>query len=432
MFSLLVKLNQFLWNGPILILLCTCHLYFTLRSRFVQRHLGSAFHTLFKKNSTSAFRALSTTLAATLGTGNIIGMSTAIALGGPGAVFWCWITGIFGMATTYVECNLSLQYRNKENGSYGPMYLLKHVAHKPVAAVLFALALLLGSTCTSALTQSNALASSVIALSNSESQDVVALLAGVTAALLLAFLFFGKLLGIKEVCTFLVPAMSLFFLLGIALLLLMHITYLPASIATILKGAFGFRQMTGGFLGYTLGSAIRQGVAKGLFTNEAGLGTAPIAALTNDDTTPVEQALVSMAATFFDTVLLCGITGITLVSCILAGPEAYVGVPEGSYLIVAFSSLPFLGDAMLHISIITFAFATLLGWSFFGEKAAAYLAGDTGVTCYRLGYLLMIVFGACMDTGFVWEWADFANTFLLLPNLYLLFLLRKHPTYPSH
>ncbi len=441
MLSFIVRCNQFLWNGPVLILLCSCHIYFTIRSRFVQRYLPSAFRTLFRENKASAFRALTTTLAATLGTGNIIGMSTAVALGGPGAVFWCWMVGIFGMATTYVECNLSLGHAGQPGADRGPMYLLDKIAGKRFVASLFALALLLGSTLANALTQSNALTGSVRALCSAHtslldtspaSSSFPSICIGLITAALVSLVIFGKMLGLREVCSILVPAMSLFFLIGIVGLLLGNLTTVPRAITTIVQGAFGLSELTGGFLGYTLGSAVRQGVAKGLFTNEAGLGTAPLAALTNSNTTPVEQSLVSMSATFFDTVFLCGITGIALVSHMLATPASYLGLAPEGYLTVAFSSLPFFGDTMLHLSIITFAFATLLGWSLFGEKAAAYLAGSSGITCYRFGYLIAIVVGSCIRTDLVWEWTDFANTFLLFPNLYLLFFLRKQVTYPQN
>ncbi len=431
MLDFIIKINQALWNGPVLIVLLSCHLYFTLRSRFVQRHLGQSLRVLRNANGASALRALFATLAATLGTGNILGMSAAVAIGGPGAVFWCWLTGIFGMATTYAECNLCLQYRDEPGGDYGAMHLLSQKLRLPWVAVAFAVALLIASACTSSLTQSNALAASVAALANKSDCRDLLLVTGIVVAVLLALLFSGKLLGIRDACSVLVPAMSAFFVLGLLLLLLGHLRFVPEAVYRILKGAFSASSFSGGLVGYTLGAAIRQGVAKGLFTNEAGLGTAPLAALTSKGTTAVEQSLVSMSATFFDTVFLCGITGITLVSCILAAPATYVGVPGSSYLIVAFGELPLLGDAMLHISIITFALATLLGWSYFGEKAAAYLAGNAGVLCYRFVYLIMIVIGSVAHTEFVWEFADLANTFLLLPNLYLLFRLRKEVTYPS-
>ncbi len=432
MLDFIIKINQALWNGPVLIILFTCHLYFTLRSRFVQRHLGQSLRVLRNANGASALRALFATLAATLGTGNIIGMSAAVAIGGPGAVFWCWLTGIFGMATTYAECNLCLQHRDEPSGDYGAMHLLKDKLHMPKVAFAFAVALLIASACTSSLTQSNALAASVSALTRRTDRQNVLLLTGIVISVLLALLFSGKLLGIRDACSVLVPSMSAFFVLGLVLLLLGHLRYVPEAFCRILKGAFSVSSLSGGLAGYTLGAAIRQGVAKGLFTNEAGLGTAPLAALTSKGTTPVEQSLVSMSATFFDTVFLCGITGIALVSCMLAAPASYVGVPGSSYLIVAFGELPLFGSAMLHISIITFALATLLGWSYFGEKAAAYLAGNAGVLCYRFVYLIMIVIGSVIDTEFVWEFADLANTFLLLPNLYLLFRMRKEVTYPSH
>ncbi len=428
------KINLLLWGGPMLLLLFSCHVYFTIRSHFVQRHLGCAFRLLRRTDGHSAIGALTTTLAATLGTGNIIGMSVAVSLGGPGAVFWCWLTGIFGMATTYTECNLSLLHRHETDSAYGPMHLLAHHLNRPRIATTYAIGLLVCSLLTSGLTQSNALSSSASALlhrSHTFDSHTVLFLIGALTALLLLLIFQGHLHGIHGLCAILVPAMSAFFLLGIALLLVLHIREVPDALRLIFTSAFRLRPISGGLLGYSLGNALRQGVAKGLFTNEAGLGTAPLAALTNSKDTPTEQSLISMFATFFDTVFLCGITGVTLIACILTSPVAYLGLPGEQWLTVAFSSLPLFGDTMLHLCIITFAFATLIGWSFFGEKAAAYLAGSTGVVYYRLLYLIVVIFGACTDTAFAWELADFGNLFLLLPNLYLLLRMRRSAIYPT-
>lgn len=435
MLTKLIAWNRLLWGGPILILLFATHVSFTLRSHFVQKHTRRALKNLFRPSNAerheSVWSALTTTLAATLGTGNIIGMSTAIALGGPGAVFWCWLTGVFGMATTYAECNLSLQHAREPGGGKGPMHLLHSVLHKPVLAWLFAAAVTLVALIVSATLQSNALASSVHTLVRLPN-----LASGILSALLMALVLFGAARGIERVCGVLVPAMSLFFFGGCVLLLLAHLPALPSAAASILRGAFlggalPSRTVLGGLTGYSVQLALRQGVAKGLFTNEAGLGTATLTAVENTDSTVIEQSLVSMLATFFDTVVLCGLTGLMLVACLESEPQAFLGVADGDLVAAAFASLPLLGEAMLHISIITFAFATLLGWCFLGEKAADFLAGSAGKKVYRFGYLSMIIFGAVMNQSLIWELTDFFNLFLLLPNLYLLFCLRKQVIYPS-
>lgn len=435
MLTKLIVWNRLLWGGPILLLLFATHVSFTLRSRFVQKHTGRALKNLFcpsdEKRHDSVWSALTTTLAATLGTGNIIGMSTAVALGGPGAVFWCWLTGVFGMATTYAECNLSLQHAREPGGEKGPMHLLRTVLHKPLLARLFAAAVTLVALVVSATLQSNALASSAHTLVRLPN-----IAAGIVSALLMALVLFGAARGIERVCSVLVPAMSLFFFGGCLLLLLTHLTALPSAAASILRGAFfrgalPSRTVLGGLTGYSVQYALRQGVAKGLFTNEAGLGTATLTAVENTDSTIVDQSLFSMLATFFDTVVLCGLTGLMLVACLESEPQAFLGAADGDLVSVAFASLPLLGEAMLHVSIITFAFATLLGWCFLGEKAADDLAGAAVKKVYRFTYLLMIVIGSVMNQSLIWELTDFFNLFLLLPNLYLLFCLRRQVIYPS-
>lgn len=431
MLSKIVDWNHFLWCGPILILLFFTHLTFTFRSHVIQRFTFRAFRKLLSENGhDSAWSALSTTLAATLGTGNIIGMSAAIALGGPGAVFWCWLTGVFGMATTYAECNLSLQHAHEPGGSSGPMHLLRHVVGKPFVAQIYAIALVTAALFVSATLQSNALADSV-----QELMGFSPSVTGFIVCLLTCPVFFGFAGGIKRVCSVLVPAMSLFFFGGCVLLLLTKLGSIPRALGQILHGAFGpsylpSRSVIGGICGYSLGVALRHGVAKGLFTNEAGLGTATLAAVENRDSTIIEQSLFSMIATFIDTVVLCGLCGVMLVACMLSEPEAFAGAGDSDLVTVAFGGLPIFGQALLHISIITFAFATLLGWCFLGQKAAEYLAGKTGGLLYRFLYLIMIWSGAAMQQNVLLELTDFINLFLLLPNLYLLYRLRKKVIYP--
>ncbi len=435
MLSKLIVWNRLLWGGPILLLLFATHVSFTLRSGFVQKNTGRALKNLFSpkdaKQHASVWSALTTTLAATLGTGNIIGMSTAIALGGPGAVFWCWMTGVFGMATTYAECNLSLQHAAEPGGDKGPMHLLRSVLHMPFLARLFAIAIVLAALFVSATLQSSALASSAQTLLRIPKPA-----AGILSACLLALVLFGTARGIERVCAVLVPAMSLFFFGGCFVLLLANWQAIPSAAASIFRGAFfkgtlPSRTILGGVTGYSVQHALRHGVAKGLFTNEAGLGTATLTSVENKDSTIVDQSLFSMLATFFDTVVLCGLTGVMLVACLQASPALFLGASNGDLVSIAFSTLPLLGDSMLHLSIITFAFATLLGWCFLGEKAADDLAGSAGKIVCRICYLLMMLAGSVMNQNLIWEMTDFINLFLLLPNLYLLFRLRRQVIYPN-
>ena len=427
LFHLLQTLNSIFWNGPLLLFLVFTHLYFTSRTGFVQKKIPEALKLSVRNEKKSgglgAFAALSTTLAATLGTGNIIGLSTAVAFGGPGAVFWCWITGLLGMATSYTECFLSLKFREKRtDGSFcgGPMYLLKNRLHAPKIARFYAYLLLASAFCVGCSTQSRAATETLYTLF-----ALPPLPTGFCLALLLTVVLLGGLTGIGTVCSFLVPLMGGFFLLSCAILLFFHIEYLADALSLIISSAFSLSGISGGILGSSFLLAARFGIAKGLFTNEAGLGSASIAAA-NSSGTPKEQALVLMSATFWDTVIMCGITGLVIVCSGLAVPGLFDGVAPGDYTLAAFSLLPFAGDKLLGISIVLFAFATLLGWCFFGEKAVEFLFGDNRITLYRFLYCIMAFFGSQMTMNLVWELSDFFNGLMFCVNVTSLFLLKKH------
>lgn len=426
LYTFLQTANGILWNGPLLLFLLFTHIYFTRQTAFVQKQLPSALRLSVKSNRQAggfgAFASLATTLAATLGTGNIIGLSTAVALGGPGAVFWCWITGLLGMATSYTECFLSLKFRERRSdGSFcgGPMYLLKNQLQAPKTARLYAWLLLASAFCVGCSTQSRAV---------TETLDTIFGLptfpTGFCLALVITVVLLGGLAGIGTICSFLVPVMGGFFLLSCIALLLFHIAYVDDALKLILSSAFSIPSLGGGLLGSSFLLAARQGIARGLFTNEAGLGSAPVAAA-NSSGHPKEQALVLMSATFWDTVVMCGITGLMIVCCGLAVPGLFDGCAPGDYTLAAFSLLPFAGDKLLGISIVLFAVATLLGWCFFGEKAVEFLFGPQQITCYRFLYCLMVFFGSQMTMNLVWEFSDFFNGLMFPVNVMVLFLLRK-------
>lgn len=435
--SFLQHINSFLWSGPLLLLLCFTHGYFSFRTGFIQKKLPKALRlstsnlskTTTTQKSTSknphglgAFASLATTLAATLGTGNIIGISTAIAFGGPGAVFWCWITGVFGMATSYVECYLSLLFRERRaDGSFcgGPMYLMKHQLKRPIIAKLYAYLLLASSFCVGCSTQSQAVTDTLHTLF-----DVPKVISGILLAFLIGLVLLKGIKGIGTVCTFLVPAMGFFYLFACIILLFFHIEYLLDALNVILSSAFSFSSVSGGILGSSFLLSARYGIARGLFTNEAGLGSAPVTAA-NSDGEADQQALVLMSATFWDTVVMCGITGLVIVSAGLAIPELFTTYSPGDYTFAAFSSLPF-GSEVLAISIVFFAIATLLGWSFFGEKATEFLFGTEQIKTYRFLYCCMIFVGSQMTLSLVWELSDFFNALMILPNILSLFLLRNY------
>lgn len=427
LFTILNAANDFLWNGPLLVFLLFTHIYFTHHTGFVQKKLPRAIKLSVGSEKTEgglgAFASLATTLAATLGTGNIIGLSTAIAIGGPGAVFWCWITGLLGMATSYAECFLSLRFREKRaDGTClgGPMYILKNRLKAPKAAKLYAYLLLASAFCVGCSTQSRAVTETLHTLF-----ELPPLATGLCLALLITFVLLGGFTCISTVCTFLVPFMGCFYLASCVILLFLTIDYLPDALMLIISSAFSVSSVTGGILGSSLLLSARQGIARGLFTNEAGLGSAPVAAA-NSSGEPGKQALVLMSATFWDTVVMCGITGLVIVCAGLSSPGLFTGFSAGDYTLAAFSLLPFAGDKLLGIAIVLFAVATLLGWSFFGEKAAEFLFGTEQIKTYRFLYCFMVFFGSQMTMNLVWELSDFFNALMFLVNVTTLFLLRKN------
>ena len=435
--SLLSKINSVFWGGPMLVVLCLFHLYFTTRTGFVQKKIwkgirysvsgGSADKD--KKDASgkkvSGLMALTTTLAATLGTGNIIGVSSAIYLGGPGALFWCFLTGIFGMATSYAECFLSILHRTKNaDGSYsgGPMVVLKHTLHKNGLASIYAGAVIFAACCMSCSTQSRAFADAAVSF------GLPRIPTGIALALLVGIVMVGGAERIHAFCIRLVPLMGGLFLFCCILILGKNIAYVPEAVGLMLRSAFSFKAVAAGTLSGTLLSAMRYGVTRGLFTNEAGLGTAAIAAADADTPTPQTQALISMTATFWDTVVICALTGLAILSTALAAPEALTDYSMNDLTTAAFHRLSAGGPVLLNISLMAFAFATLTGWSYFGEKATLFLIGEKGIFYYKTCYIVMIFLGTILSMSFIWELTDFSNLFLAIPNLYALYRLRHEIT----
>lgn len=425
--AILKEINQFLWGGPMLVLLLGTHLFFTFYLHFVQKRTKKAIKLSLSSEgdshgNASALATLTTTLAATLGTGNIVGVSTAIALGGPGAVFWCWLTGIFGMATTYAECYLGLKYRVKDKkGNYhgGPMYALEYGLKCKPLAICFSICTLLVACGMGCSTQAKAITDVT------KSVGVSPYVSGIVVAIVVGLVIIGGVKQIQKFCMKLVPAMAIFYIAGCLIILCMNYQYIFSAISVILSSAFSKSAIAGGVLGGTIKTAARHGISKGLFTNEAGLGSAAIAAADSKNQNPKEQALVSMSATFWDTVVMCAITGLVIVSTVLKNPSSIEGLSYSEYTSAAFSQIKYFGNGMLGVSIICFAVATLIGWSYFGEKAADYLFGKKGIRIYRFGYVIMIFIGSIMSLDLVWESSDFVNALMAIPNLIALFLLRK-------
>lgn len=438
--TLLEQINDFLWGLPLIILLMGTHIYFTCRLRFPQRNLfrairlslSSAEDTASSGQSAAApkssrnlspFSALSTTLAATLGTGNIIGVSTAVALGGPGAIFWCWITGILGMATAYGECYLSVLHRQRnKDGLYvgGPMYVLKNGLHNNKLGGLYALCTLTAAFGVGCTTQANSVTRAAT-LSFGISPHPV----GITLAVITAAVILGGIRSIGRLCERTVPAITFLYLLGCALLLFLYRHQLVTAVVWIIKDAFSFASLAGGVAGAGLQRALRYGIARGLFTNEAGIGTSAIAAAASHTEDPRIQAYVSMTAVFWDTVVMCLLTGLVVVCNMLYDPASTAGAAETDLTAAAFSHLPYVGDAFLTISLCAFAVTTLIGWSYFGEKASEYLAGSRSIPFYKLCYVVMIYLGAIIPMRLVWECTDLINGIMALPNLLALWALRR-------
>ncbi|MGL4851538.1 MAG: alanine/glycine:cation symporter family protein, partial [Phocaeicola sp.] len=352
------KISSLLWGWPTIILLLGTHLFLTIRLRFPQRKIFTAIKLSVTKDKemtgdVSQFAALATSLAATIGTGNIVGVGTAVALGGPGAVFWCWVTGVLGISTKYAEGLLAIKYRTvKEDGTMagGPMYALERGLNMRWLAVLFCI-----FTAIAALGIGNTVQVNSIAMLLSESYEIPTYLTGIVLSFLVALVILFGIKGIAKVCSTLVPFMALFYLLGCLYILYMNAPYLGESILLIWDSAFTTRAAGGGFVGTTLMIAARYGIARGLFSNESGLGSAPIVAAAAQTRNPVRQALVSASGTFWDTVIICAITGLVLVSSILAHPE--IDYTEGAALTkAAFSKIPYVGTLILSVGIVTFAF----------------------------------------------------------------------------
>lgn len=429
------SVNQFLWGGPLLFLLMGTHLYFTMKLHFPQKKIFHAIKLSVTPSSNkngqnlSVFATLSTTLAATLGTGNIIGVSTAVALGGPGAIFWCWITGILGMATAYAECFLSVRFRSRDKeGTYqgGPMYVWQNGLHNPFIGKLYALLTLTAAFGVGCTTQSNS-----ITQTTTTSFGLNPHIAGMAAALLAGLVIIGGIRSIGNVCMKLVPFLAVLYTGSCILLLFLNREAFFPAIRLIITHALAPRAALGGAVGSSLMLTARYGIARGLFTNEAGIGTSAIAAAASDVCNPVHQALVSMTAVFWDTVVMCLLSGLVIVTNMLLHPASIEGVNEAGLTDAAFSYLPVLGNVFLSLCLVAFAITTLIGWSYLGEQAYRYVTGNRGISIYKVAYIVMIYIGAVLPLNLVWECTDLINAFMILPNVAALFLLQKYLQNPA-
>ena len=417
--------SSMLWGWPMMILLLGTHIFLTVRLRFPQRKIFTAIKLSVTRDpdatgDVSQFGSLATALAATIGTGNIIGVATAVSLGGPGAVLWCWLTGVFGIATKYSEGLLAIKYRIKTaDGKMlgGPMYALERGLGWKWLAVLFAAFTALASFGIGSTVQANAM--SVMTF---ESYGVPQWLTGLVVCSLLAAVVFGGVKIIARVCGLLVPFMALFYVIGCIIILVINGPYLLPAIKLIVHSAFSPEAAGGGFVGSGVMLAARYGIARGLFSNESGLGSAPIVAAAAQTRNPVRQALVSSSGTFWDTVVICAMTGLVIVSSILAYPD--IDYANGATLTkAAFAKIPYIGTSLLSVGVVTFAFSTAIGWCYYGERAVEYLAGKRTMLAYRIVYLISVFLGSVVGLSLVWNIADCMNAFMAIPNLLSLVFL---------
>ncbi len=509
----------YVWGAPLLILLFGTHLFLTFRLRFIQRYIGKAIRLSLERSQEgegdiSQFGALTTALAATIGTGNIVGVATAVAAGGPGAILWMWLTGVFGISTKYAEALLSVKYRiTTPEGQMagGPMYVLERGMNQRWLGWLFALLTAVAAFGIGNMVQANSIASML-----NETFDIPNWASGIVMAVLTAVVVLGGITWISRACEALVPFMACAYVVGCLYLLIMHIDRIPASIALILSSAFSGTALTGGFLGAGVAQAIRFGIARGLFSNESGLGSAPIVAAAAQTRNPVRQALVSSTGTFWDTVVVCAMTGLVIVnsqswtlsllpvkdlspdlratveaspafqhggldfgkapadlrtalltagawSTVTVLPDAFPAglretasaagalrdetltvaslpaelLPElgkaegwrpppqkGSVLTkTAFADIPTIGPLVLTLGLLTFVFSTILGWEYYGEKAAEYLLGSRVILPYRILWVFSVLVGSMITLNAVWTFADIANGLMAVPNLIALIAL---------
>ena len=424
---LLNAVDSFLWGAPLIVLLVGTGILLTVRLSLIQvAHLPRALGLILRAKNQgagdiSSFKALCVALAATIGTGNIVGVATAVKVGGPGAIFWMWMAAFFGMATKYAEGLLAVKYRTTdERGEIagGPMYYIRRgmgEKYRPLAAFFAGAAVLVAFFGIGTFPQVNAIVDSV-----ELSFGVPRIATDLALTALIAAITIGGLRSIAEVAGRIIPFMAVLYIAISLGIILMHIGEVPAAIALILDSAFTGTAAAGGFAGSTVMMAMQNGIARGVFSNESGLGSAPIAAAAAKTKEPAEQGLISMTGTFIDTIIICSMTGLVLV---LTG--AWHGDTAGAAMTgAAFSSLyGTVGGMLLTVSLVLFAFTTVLGWNYYGERAVLYLAGVRAILPYRIVFIALIACGAFLKLEAIWVLADIVNGLMAIPNLIALLVL---------
>jgi len=426
----IIESNRFLWGLPMIILLFGTHLYLTFKTGFIQKKMWLGIKLSFTKDESSSgdisqFGALATALASTIGTGNIIGVGTAIALGGPGAIFWCWLTGVFGISTKYAESLIAIKYRVKTKDGRmlgGPMYALERGLHSKWLGILFAIFSVFASFGIGSGVQVNAIAKVV-----QTNLGIEPWIVGTICSITIAIIIFGGVKKVASICEALVPFMAILYVAGCIVILVYNYDYILPSLNVIVSTAFTKGAVAGGLAGRGVIVASRYGIARGLFTNESGMGSAAIVAAAAQTKNPVRQALVSATGTFWDTVVLCAITGVVLVSSMLKNPEiASMGMQDGGELTsLVFAQIPTFGTFTLVVGIICFAYATILGWSYYGERCAEYLFGKKSLWVYRMFYIMVLFVAPLMSLNLIWLLADSLNALMVIPNVIAVLLLSE-------
>lgn len=423
------EIDNLVWGWGMIILLLGTHIFMTIRTGFIQRKAITKGIKLSvtkdedAEGEVSQFGALATALASTIGTGNIIGVGTAIALGGPGAVLWCWLTGVFGIATKYAESLIAVKYRVKtEDGRMqgGAMYALERGLNMKWLGVIFAFFAAFASFGIGCATQVNAIATVC-----EENLHINGEIIGIVVAVLTAIVIFGGIKTISSVCEKLVPFMAFFYVIGCIIILGFNYDFIIPAVKTICKLAFTPGAAAGGLVGSGIMAAMHYGVARGLFSNESGMGSAPIAAAAAQTRNPVRQALVSSTGTFWDTVVVCLMTGLVLVTTIMKNDTINIGagVDGGILTSLAFAQIPVVGPVILVVGIVCFAYSTILGWAYYGERCVEYFAGKKGLIPYRIIYVLVAAIAPIVALDLVWTIADILNALMAIPNLIAVLLL---------
>ena len=427
--SILSAIDSFIWGAPLLILLSGTGLYLTLRLGFIQiRYLPRSLGYLFKKDKggkgdVSSFAALCTALAATIGTGNIVGVATAVQAGGPGAIFWMWLVALLGMATKYAECLLAVKYRVRDKNGFmagGPMYYIESGLGIKWLAKLFALfGVMVAFFGIGTFPQVNA-----ITYAMQDTFNVPVLVTAIIVTLLVGLIILGGVKRIATASSVIVPFMAILYVTTSLVIILLNIEKVPDAISLIIYSAFEPQAALGGAVGFTVMKAIQSGVARGIFSNESGLGSAPIAAAAAQTREPVRQGLISMTGTFLDTIIVCTMTGIVLVLTGAWNNPELAGATVTNYAFAQGLGTS-IGATIVTVGLLFFAFTTILGWCYYGERCFVYLVGIRGVKLYRLAYIVLVGLGSFLHLNLIWIIADIVNGLMAFPNLIALIGLRK-------